>query len=174
MHMNRISALCGVTVLAALVPVLAFGKGTVPYLPVPKGAAVIYNTGSTNSLGYRIVVTSSGSAEYVAGGARIKGHVNPAIAKKFFADLAKGLPLFELPIEKCMKSASFGTSTFVWWRGQRSGDVECAGDQHGNDLARDAFAIATALKIEVHALRPLPANEPRRPLLEASPTPNRG
>jgi hypothetical protein len=163
-------AVFSLTALAALVPALVLAAATVPYLPIPKGAAVILNTGSTNALGYRIVVQSSGVAEYVAGNARAKARVSAATANKFFADMRAGARLAQMPIMQCMKSASFGTSTFVWWRGQRSGDLECAADARGKALASDVSAIAQALKIETHAKRMLPTNEPRRPLPEPTPT----
>ncbi len=151
---------------AALVPGMALAAGPVPYLPVPKSAAVILNTGSTNSLGYRIVVQSSGVAEYVAGDTRAKARVSAAMAAKFFTDLRAGMPMSKLPIMGCMKSASFGTSTFAWWRGERSGDLECAGDAHGKVLAADVAEIARELKIETRLPRMLPTNEPRHPLPE--------
>jgi hypothetical protein len=150
-------------VLALAVPALA--AQTVPYLPVPKGAAVILNSGSTNSAGYRIVVQRSGDAEYVLGGTQTFGKIPSALAATFFDDLGKAMPLSAIDVAPCMKSASFGYSLFVWWHGQRSPDITCPG---AAALASDAAAVASALGIRAmmnggHLIPPLP-NEPRMPL----------
>jgi hypothetical protein len=163
-------SIAAIVLTTALVPGMALAAGPVPYLPVPKNAAVILNTGSTNATGYRIVVQSSGAAEYVAGATRAQARVSAATAAKFFTDLRAGMPISKLPIMGCAKSASFGTSTFAWWSGQRSGDLECAGDAHGKILAADAAEIAQELKIETRVPRMLPTNEPRHPLSEPTPT----
>jgi hypothetical protein len=142
----------------------------VPYLPVPRGAAVILDTGSTNSLGYRIVVQRNGDAEYVRGNARATGQISADLAKQFFSDLEGGMPLSKLQTAKCMKSASFGTSLFVWWRGQRSKDLSCPGEPLTTKIAADTQRIAVALNIAQPAMRTLPTNEPRRPMPEPSPS----
>jgi hypothetical protein len=159
-----------ILVLALAAPAMA--AQPVPYLPVPKGAAVILNTGSTNALGYRIVVQRSGDAEFVTGDTRALGHVSATVAATFFDDLTKGMPLSALHIAPCMKSASFGFSLFIWWRGQRSPDITCPG---APALNNDVNAIAGALGIiptlhgsGSHAIQPMP-NEPRKPLPSASP-----
>jgi len=147
----------------------ASAAAPVPYLPVPKDAAVILNTGSTNAAGYRIVLQRSGDAEYVWGARRATATVDKAIATKFFADAAHGMPLSKLLVAPCMKSASFGTSTFVWWRGQRSPDLSCPTDWRSSHLHDDALAVAKALGID--RLQPvyLPTGEPRKPM--STPTP---
>jgi hypothetical protein len=138
----------------------------VPYLPVPAGAAVILDSGSTNTAGYRIVVARSGDAEYVAGSARATGAIPISLAARFFTDLSHAMPLAGLPVERCMKSVSFGTSLYVWWHGSRSPDVSCSGDAGETALASDAASIAAALHVSTppgRLVRPLP-NEPRKPL----------
>jgi len=160
--------------LAATVITLALANGAtrssaapaVPFLPVPAGAAVILDSGSTNTSGYRIVVTRSGHAEYVVGSTRATGEIPASAAARFFTDLSHAMPLSALPVERCMKSASFGTSLYLWWHGSRSPDVSCPGDPQESGLASDAASIAAKLGISTppgRLIRPLP-NEPRKPL----------
>ena len=150
-----------------------------PYLPVPKGAAVILDTGSTNTAAYRIVVAQSGAATWIFQQGRSSTTQLPAdLTSRFFDDLRAGMPLSKLAIAPCMKSASFGTSRFVWWRGQRSPDITCPG---AAAIEHDADAIARALfgnpappkgMGAAHTIAPLP-NEPRIPLPAPSPTGSR-
>lgn len=147
----------------------ASAAAPVPYLPVPRGAAVILNTGSTNAPGYRIVLQRSGSAEYVWGAHRATATIGNPLALKFFADAQVGMPLSQLHVAPCMKSASFGTSTFVWWRGQRSPDLSCPTDTRSSHLYDDALAVAKALAIGGGAPVYLPTGEPRKPIPTPSP-----
>ena len=154
---------------------------TVPHLPIPKGAAVILNTGSTNTPGYRIVVSPSGEAQYIVDrGTPVRGSISTELAFHFFSDLRAAMPLSKLPTEPCMKSASFGTSTFIWWQGQRSPDVSCPGNAAARTLDGTVVKVIEALDIRagpptVQPLlspdaRQLPPNEPRKPL-PPEPTP---
>lgn len=149
---------------------VALAAAPVPYLPVPRGAAVILNTGSTNAAGYRIVLQRSGSAEYTWGAERKTASVDPELASKFFEDAMRGMPLSQLRIVMCMKSASFGTMTFVWWRGSRSRDLSCPGDANAQRLYDDALAVAKALKIGGGQPVYLPTGEPRKPIPTPSPS----
>src|SRR5580704_18015021 len=107
-------------------PALALAaQPVVPYLPVPKGAAVILNTGSTNTGGYRIVIQRSGDAEFIDAKRRATGQVPSSLAAKFFGELEAAMPLSKIQIYPCMKSASFGTCVFIWWRHERSPDLTC-------------------------------------------------
>lgn len=163
-----------IVALVLAVPVMAAAAPAVPYLPVPKGAAVILNTGSTNTVGYRIVVQQSGSAESINGPRRAMGSVPVSLATQFFKDLQAAMPLSAHGSSDCMKSASFGSSMFVWWHGSRSGDLSCGG---AGAIASDADKIAQALDMStgLRLMRPIPmlTNEPRRPLPQPMPTPTR-
>ena len=167
-----------VAALLVLAPIAAIAAPAVPYLPVPKGAAVILNTGSTNTLGYRIVVQPSGAAEYVNGPRRATTFVPRSLATRFFRDLQAAMPLSSRGASDCMKSASFGYSSYVWWNGSRSGDLTCGG---GAAVDADALNIARALGASTALrTRPIPmlTNEPRKPLPQplplstAQPTPS--
>jgi len=159
--------IAAVAALVAAAP--ASAAGTVPYLPVPHDASVILNTGSTNAAGYRIVLQASGDAEYVWGGTRATASIDPALASTYFADAARAMPFSQLRVLPCMKSASFGSYTFVYWRHERSHDMSCPGDAAATKLYQDTAAIARALN--VGGMRPLrlPTDEPRMPLPTATP-----
>lgn len=164
--MKRIAAAVTIAI-ATLFP--ALGAAPVAYLPIPKGAAVILNTGSTNSAGYRIVVQANGSAEYVQGSTRAVAHVAQAVVSKFFVDLQAAMPLSRVHVVPCMKSVSFGSMTFLWWRGQRTQDISCPGGAMSSRLYDDAGAIAAALHLGPgHQVNMLP-NEPRLPIPATSP-----
>jgi len=154
----------------ATVAALTANPKSVPYLPVPHDAAVMLVTGSTNTLGYRIVVQSDGNAEFVKGTERATARVSADLARALFADLEAAMPLSELHTGRCMKSASFGTSTFVYWRQHRSPDLSCAGESKAGALLTDVQRISIELKLAQPILRYLPTNEPVRPLPEPSRT----
>ena len=145
---------------------------SVPFLPVPKGAAVILDSGSTNRSGYRIVVQPDGSAAYVSAAGRSQDHIAPELAAKFFADLRRAAPLGDLRRSLCAKSVSFGSSVFVYWSHARSPDLSCPTNALGAAIFKDAAAIAQSLHLEAAFLRPvmrpLMPGEARKPL---NPTP---
>ena len=97
-------------------------------------AAVIVNSGSTNTAGFRIVVEKSGKATYTAtrrGSSKPQTNkLSKSLAKRFFADLQAARPLTQLPSQGCMKSASFGTAMTIELDGDTTPDLNC-GD-HGN------------------------------------------
>lgn len=152
--------------LLLVAPVAASAAPLVPYLPVPKDAAVILDTGSTNTLGYRIVVQRSGAAEYISGSRRAKVEVAPSLAAQFFKDAQAAMPLTAQGASDCMKSSSFGSSLFVWWKGSRSGDLTCGASAVANDALKIAQAIGMSTSVRTPLVRPIPmlTNEPRRPL----------
>jgi hypothetical protein len=119
-----------------------------PYLPVTQGAAVIMLSGSTNTTGYRIVVASDGFAQYVSASGRAQAAVPGPITAKLFSDLRSASPLARLPKGSCMKSASFGTSLFVYWNHSRSPDLTCTSGM-GTTVADDAQAVASALGLHM-------------------------
>jgi hypothetical protein len=162
----------GAMVLCAALGSVAAAAQPVPYLPVPAGAAVIFDTGSTNASGYRIVIGRTGAAEFVDGSMRASGHVDADLTGAFFRHASEAMPLSKMRIAPCMKSVSFGSSMYVWWRGQRSPDLMCPGSTAAAGLARSASSIAAALGVTStprgHLIQPLP-NEPRKPLPSPGP-----
>jgi hypothetical protein len=144
----------------------------VPYLPVPHDAAVILDTGSTNTLGYRVVVQRNGDVEYVIGGVRNTMHADAGQTAKLFTALAAGMPLSQLQSARCMKSASFGTAMFAYWNHQRSPDLTCPAGDQAKAVYANVSRFVDALGITRRVSHPLPPNEPRRPIPEPSPSPS--
>ncbi|MBV8264276.1 MAG: hypothetical protein JOY87_10675 [Candidatus Eremiobacteraeota bacterium] len=148
------------------------GPRVPPYLPIPAGAAVIMDTGSTNSIGYRIVIQPEGSLEYVAGEQRATASVSADLARAFFSHLTDAAPLDRLPSTLCMKSVSFGSSLYVWWWAHgRSPDLLCPTNVRGAALRDDAQQIAHELSLtrDAPVMRPLMPGEQRKPLPTLSP-----
>lgn len=147
--------------LLAVFPALAKAPQKAKPKTAPVETAVIENTGSTNTKGYQITV-------YSTGGARMDGKARglpTAMNKQFFRDLAAAMPLSGLPARHGMHSASFGTRTFVIYKGQQSPDLTFGGDALASALKADIEAITQELSI---------ANSPRHPAFEpVSPLPQK-
>jgi len=114
------------------------------------GGAVIVNSGSTNTEGFRIVVEQSGKAVYTQTPRKSDTQVKSrsldlpqALVKRLYSDLDAGKPLAELPGGHCMKSASFGSSLTIEFAGEKTPDLSCP--DHGNPrlqvLIKDANEI---------------------------------
>jgi hypothetical protein len=164
---NRIAG--GAALVFLCLSTASAASAPVPYLPVPHHAAVILNTGSTNSPGYRIVVAPDGSAQWVMGATRETAQLSQKNTDALFGDLKAAMPLSQLQSAHCMKSASFGTSTFAYWEHQRSTDLQCVADPHATALYSSIQAVILELGIAKRVI-PMP-NEPRRPIPESSPSP---
>ena len=76
--------------------------------------------------------------------------------KKLFADLNAAMPLTSLPVRHGMRSASFGTETFITYKGQQSPDLTFASDPRTVALKADIDAITKTLHV---------GNAPRRPIV---------
>ena len=132
-----------------------------PAVAKPKPGAVqtagIENTGSTNTLGYTIAISSNYGAR-VSGGlyVPILSRVPKPITDRFFADLNAAMPLTSLPVRHGMRSASFGTQTYITYKGQKSPDLTFASDPRTVALKADIDAITKTLHI---------GNAPRRPIV---------
>jgi hypothetical protein len=132
----------------------ASGSPTPPpaYLRVPTSAneALIVNSGSTNRAGYRLRVWADGTTALQQGDVPLKKRVSAELAQRFFADLNAAGPLDQLQLAHCMKSASFGSSTAIGYRGKMSGDVSCPGPSSASRaLAVDVTALADAAGVSM-------------------------
>jgi hypothetical protein len=125
--------------------------------PLPVETATIENSGSTNTTGYTIAVSSAGTAS--VGGAAMQP-LPKAVASKFFADLKAAGSLASLPAGHGMHSASFGTRTWLTYRGQRSPDLTFPGDSRGAALKSDILSITEALHVRSLPRRPMPTPPP--------------
>jgi hypothetical protein len=123
---------------------LAHGGASPPATP-GTDVARIERSPSTNTVGWSIAVGRDGKATVVSGGGFRAVTLQQPLATKLYADLERAAFLAELPSGHCMKSASFGTTTIIAYRGQRTPDLQCALDAPGQALNADAEAIAASV-----------------------------
>ena len=128
---------------------------------VPTDAIVITDTGSTNTLGYRIIVGRNGEASYVSGDGRGSAQLPASIFSKLKYDVVMAQPLSHVRASpNCMKPASFGDSTFVALGDERTEDLSCPATPKGEMLKEDVAAVAQVLHVhnvprgQGHALPP--------------------
>lgn len=99
--------------------------------------AVITQSHSTNSLGYRLVIQSDGSATAEIGsGTDGTGHprsqefpsrtVDAGTLRRLLNEVGD---VSEIPTGTCPKSVSFGTRTEITFSGKTSGDLQCVRPQ---------------------------------------------
>ncbi len=149
---------------------LAVCAAAAPSLPSSwKDGASIVDSGSTNTAGYTIRVWSDGTAGVtyqnrtdVSASAKAFT-ISPSLAARFFADL-KAARGGKAQAERCMKSASFGTSTHVYWHDWTSPDLDCPpGDALTSAVLKDVNAIRSAGKVTAAPLHGgmLPGGPPR-------------
>ncbi|HYZ15883.1 MAG TPA: hypothetical protein VE591_05760 [Candidatus Acidoferrum sp.] len=124
-------------------------------IPRSAGEALIANSGSTNTAGYTLRVYADGTTELLQADIPQHKRLARTLVDRFFADLRAAGPLNALPHTFCMKSASFGTTTTISYRGKTSPDVSCPGRSvAARTLASDASALAAAAGIALLAPRP--------------------
>jgi len=132
-------------------------QGTAP------STIAIENTGATNLTGWRVLVAPGGAASWTEGARSGHDVLPPDLDTKLARDVAAARPLAALPPgEGCMKSVSFGTSTFVSVDGDKSPDLGCTSGRAGRALKSDVDAVASFLH-----LRNL-VREPFHPLVPES------
>ena len=106
--------------IAAFLPMLSSGAAQ------PTQQATIEETGSTNTLGVKIVVGPGGAAQMHVEGEEVRTvTINADLSDRLFRDLKAFSPMSALPGNHCIKSASFGTSLYVEYSGERSPDLNC-------------------------------------------------
>jgi hypothetical protein len=121
-------------------------------------SAVIVNSGSTNTAGFRISVNPTGDAEYIVKPRRsgpkeeppapVHQHISDALAKRLFSDLEAAQPFASLPQPHCAKSASFGTRLTIEFGDSETPDLSCGdgGNTKLRALVEDAGEIAALFK----------------------------
>lgn len=135
---------------------LLLGGFTLPPLPVPKEAAVIYNPGNVAFTGFRIVVQPSGTTASADATGKMNGQLPASLASTFFADLAAATPLSKLPTVLCDSTPNAAKSIIISWHGDRSPDLGCAGSPQGAALFADAQAIARQLYVAAYRTGSVP------------------
>ncbi|MBV8723364.1 MAG: hypothetical protein JO277_14535 [Candidatus Eremiobacteraeota bacterium] len=148
-----------------------------------RDTATIVDSGSTNTAGYAIAVSSDGNSTVTPRNRMGESQSAPrsftittTLAAQFFADLKAARDGNATSVH-CMKSASFGTSTHIAWHDWTSPDLDCpAGDALTSALIHDVDAIRAAGNVQT-MLRPhAPSGPPRlltgTPLPQATATPS--
>ncbi len=115
--------------------------------PADARTAVIVNSGSTNTAGFKIVVQRDGAAEYTPAPrahpqpqgqhvvAPMKRKLPPALVHGLFSDLEAARPFSDLPRPRCMKSVSFGTRLTIEFNGDETPDLNCGAGQSAKLVA---------------------------------------
>lgn len=134
--------------------VLLFILGCTPPRPAPSGQMVmtttieISNSGSTNLIGYRVLIGTDGSTSFVSGDGPGQATLPAELFDRLKHDIAAAKPLANLSsAATCMKPVSFGTSTFLTVGGDRSPDLTCPADAAAMRLMDDVSEIIDDLKI---------------------------
>jgi hypothetical protein len=115
--------------------------------PSNAGTIVIENSGSTNTIGFRVRISAEGRAAYVSGAGAGEALLPHAVFHRLRRDVERGLPLAGLPVPPCMKSVSFGTKTYLVVGRDRSPDLSCPASGKVQALEDDVAAVIGALKI---------------------------
>jgi hypothetical protein len=135
--------------------------------------AVITQSRSTNTRGYKVVIHNDGSATAEIGGASFAGRTEPPRSQQFPPGTIDTKTLRRLlteigdvstiPTGGCAKSVSFGTRTEITYAGKISGDLQCIRPQpsEGNqaplqsaeDLGRFVQTTLGQLKIDDRRIR---------------------
>ena len=121
------------------------------------GQVLITNTGSTNRPGINITMGSKGHAVVEdRNGDKAKMKLPSELHTKLMQDLEAAGPLDQMQARHCAKSVSFGSSTFVTYKGVRSPDLSCAGqtDPAVIALQKDVDDIMDQAKGKVPSGRP--------------------
>jgi hypothetical protein len=75
-----------------------------------------------------------------------QGSIPASLAEKLFSDVEAAMPLSTLPAAHCVKSASFGTSRYVWFKREKSPDL-CGRDDERLAVLKNDFAIVMSAAI---------------------------
>jgi hypothetical protein len=139
--------------------------------PMRDGATIL-NSGSTNTPPWTIKLWSDGSATWqIRDGNPTAFTLSKAATERFFTDVKASRDGGRGPMQHCMKSASFGTTTVVQWHGWSSPDLQCPPLPGAvSALAQDVAAVRSAAKIPVGPIMrrfPLPMERRKIP----APTP---
>jgi hypothetical protein len=93
--------------------------------PFDETHLLIVNSGSTNFQGFSLSLSEDGEAKLKQGNSTSRRYLPQTFAARLFADLRAAGALDALPSSRCMKSASFGATTRILYRGKTSPDISC-------------------------------------------------
>jgi hypothetical protein len=110
--------------------------------------ALIVNSGSTNFEGFTLILREDGEAKLEQGNSTFQKYLPQTFTTRLFADLRAAGALDALPQSQCMKSASFGTTTRISYRGKTSPDISCpSSNPILGRLAIDVMSLLDAANI---------------------------
>lgn len=116
--------------------------------PLDETHALIVNSGSTNAEGFSLILAEDGEAKLKQGNSTSQKYLPQTVTTRLFADLRAAGALDALPQSRCMKSASFGTTTRISYRGKTSPDVSCPSpDPMLGRLETDVMSLLDAASI---------------------------
>jgi hypothetical protein len=154
------SLLAASAVALSLMGAYSAGPLVVPTLPMGHNAAMIYNPGNGDFVGYRIVVDPSGKAAAVDGAGRDSSELQSDVTQKFFADLAAAGPLDKLPAGDCSSTATADATTvevnaavIVTWNGKHTPALTCVTDPRAVRILLDATTIQHAIYVQAYRKR---------------------
>ncbi len=156
---NKLAVIGAAGLLFAALPLSAKTPPKANTTEAPFQVALIENTGSTNVYGYTLAVASNGNARLNPNGRPYSiVYVPSKLTSKLFVDLNAAMPLTKLPVHHGMRSASFGTSTFITYKDQKSPDLTSGGGAQATALRDDIKAIVGKLGIKNMPRHPLPTH----------------
>ena len=135
----------------------------------PVETAIVAISGTTNNCSQVLFIRSNGSISYISCVTTKSITISINLTTLFFHDIHAALPLTTLPKNGgCLKSKSFGSSTYLILNTQTSPDVSCSVDSIGLELYHDVRAIQAVLHTVI-----LPPQQPAAPSLR-TPVPGVG
>ena len=154
------------------IALLAFATSATATPVTGQSQADIVNSGSTNTRGYVLHVERSGSMFVDAqdGVGFHSASTSPDLAGRLFEALAAAQPFSELPLGRCMKSASFGYSVRIHYDGATTPDLTCAFGPVERNLASLVSEITRDANVSNSNLRRRPIGPLRAPSPAARPS----
>lgn len=151
------------TLVVSALAIANLGASNVPSLPLPPNSAMIYNPGTGDYAGFRIVVDPDGRAISVDGAGHSSTQLEAAVAAKFFDDLISVGSLGALSAKSCSNAGAQTSPTtvevnsaiFISWKGQHSPALSCVTDARAQRLLLDATQIQQALYVQAYRKRNL-------------------
>ena len=146
--MRQLRRACGTVVLGLVTFGLLLGTGRPARALPPTNAVVITNTGTTDTIGYRIIIPPSGEAFFVTGKGPGNKKLPAKLTRKLLKDLAAVGPIEQMAVRTpCVKPAASATTTTLGYHGQSSNDLNCPGDARAIKLQKDVAEVVKALGV---------------------------
>jgi hypothetical protein len=93
------------------------------------GQVIITDSGSTNRPGMTVTIDAKGKAQVAdrRGGITAKMVIEKDLHTRLMRDLDAAVPLDQMNVRGCAKSVSFGSRTYIIYKGVQSPDISCVG-----------------------------------------------